>query len=131
MSDCFMEKKSFYLSVVTPTRSIEVKNVASILFQTFDGKYAVLTGHEPYIISVKSGIIKSTLTDGTNRFIIVDSNNAILSINNIVDEDKVYNYVICAPKAYDLDLISVDEIKKINNKSLIDDLLKLKLHRLN
>ncbi|UAT42758.1 hypothetical protein GUI12_01105 [Anaplasmataceae bacterium AB001_6] len=119
---------SYNLSIVAHDNSLIIEDVVMTTIKTVTGECAVLANHEPFLMVMKSGIVKVNIDDDSDRYIVIDAENAVFGVNTNCDNK---HYVICSSIAYDLDDLSVFFIKnKIKDKSLVDDLLSLKLSRI-
>ncbi len=74
---------TFPLELVTPERLLFSEDVQSIRAPGVDGSLGVLAGHAPLLTELTTGLIKVTLTDGSEAFIA--TSGGFLQVN----KDKV------------------------------------------
>lgn len=60
---------TFPLELVTPERVLFSEEVQAVQAPGVEGSFGVLAGHAPLLTELKTGLIKLTLTDGTDAYI--------------------------------------------------------------
>ena len=61
------------LEVVTPEKSVVSENVQIVMAPGSQGEFGVLTGHTPFLTTLKTGALKYKDESGTERFVFVSS----------------------------------------------------------
>ncbi len=86
------------LEIVTPDKAVVDEEVKIIMAPGSLGEFGVLTGHTPFLTTLKTGIVRYTDAQGTERFVFVNGGFAEALPN------KVTILAESAEKREDIDL---------------------------
>jgi F-type H+-transporting ATPase subunit epsilon len=63
--------RDFALSVVAPDRSVVEERASSVVAPGLEGYFGVMTGHEPMISAIRTGILEYTDPAGNKHFVAI------------------------------------------------------------
>ncbi|MEX1330446.1 MAG: F0F1 ATP synthase subunit epsilon [Desulfobacterales bacterium] len=102
------------LEIVTPDKAIVSEEVKIIMAPGSLGEFGVLTGHTPFLTTLKTGIVRYTDAKGTERYVFVNGGFAEALPN------KVTILAESAEKREDIDLDRAKASQKRAEKRLAD-----------
>lgn len=103
------------LEVVTPDKAVVSEDVQIVMAPGSLGEFGVLTGHTPFLTTLKTGIIRYTDAQGSERYVFVNGGFAEAL------PDKVTVLAESAEKSSELDLERAKAALERAEKRLAED----------
>ncbi len=106
--------ENIQLEVVTPEKQVVNEMVQIVMAPGSLGEFGVLTGHTPFLTTLKTGIVRYTDAEGTERYVFVNGGFAEALPN------KVTILAESAEKREDIDLDRAKAAQERAEKRLAD-----------
>ena len=106
------------LEIVTPDKAVVSEEVKIVMAPGSLGEFGVLTGHTPFLTTLKTGIVRYTDAQGTERYVFVNGGFAEAL------PDKVTVLAESAERRSDIDLERAKEALARAEKRLAEDRAK-------
>ncbi len=103
------------LEVVTPDRAVVSEDVQIVMAPGSLGEFGVLIGHTPFLTTLKSGVIRYTDAQGTERYVFVNGGFAEAL------PDKVTVLAESAERSSEVDLERAKAALERSEKRLAED----------
>ena len=103
------------LEIVTPDKAVVSEEVKIVMAPGSLGEFGVLTGHTPFLTTLRTGIVRFTDAQGTERYVFVNGGFAEAL------PDKVTVLAESAERRSDIDLERAKEALARAEKRLAED----------